>query len=115
MQDGTGMQDSTPIIDYLEETFPEPQIHPDEPALRFMSELLEEFGDEWANKWMFHYRWKRQQDIDEVALRLATENMPDAPLASRQKLAAAVADRMGSTSPSGGRGFAVGSNEVRQS
>ena len=57
-----GLQDSTPIIDALEPRFPEPSIHPDDPVAAFISALLEEFGDEWGNKWMFHYRWAREVD-----------------------------------------------------
>lgn len=57
LPDGTSMQDSTPILEHLEQAFPEPSLHPEDPALRFLSELLEEYGDEWGNKLMFHYRW----------------------------------------------------------
>ncbi|NND67887.1 MAG: glutathione S-transferase family protein, partial [Halioglobus sp.] len=57
MPDGSVLQDSTPILDMLEERYPEPAIHPADPALRFLSILLEEYGDEWGNKLMFHYRW----------------------------------------------------------
>ena len=57
MPDGAAIQDSTPIIELLEEKEPEPSLHPGEPALRFLSILLEEYGDEWANKLMFQYRW----------------------------------------------------------
>ena len=60
--DGTGIQDSTPIIDHVEKLFPEPSIHPAEPVTQFVSALIEEFGDEWGNKWMFHYRWARDVD-----------------------------------------------------
>ena len=56
--DGEGLQDSTPIIERLEAQVPAPAIHPDDPTLKFLSQLIEEFGDEWGNKWMFHYRWK---------------------------------------------------------
>jgi len=55
--EGTGIQDSTPIIEQLEESFPEPSVHPVDGVARFLSALIEEFGDEWGNKWMFHYRW----------------------------------------------------------
>ena len=54
---GTAMQDSTPILDYLEQNHPSPSLHPTDPAVRFLSELIEEYGDEWGNKLMFHYRW----------------------------------------------------------
>lgn len=57
LSDGTAMQDSTPILDMLESAHPEPSLHPEDPALRFLSELMEEYGDEWGNKLMFHYRW----------------------------------------------------------
>jgi glutathione S-transferase len=73
--DGRGMQDSTPIIEALEAEFPEPSIHPPDPTLRFVSELIEEFGDEWGNKWMFHYRWARPADQDSAALRIAQSMM----------------------------------------
>ena len=63
--EGTGIQDSTPIIDAMEKLHPEPSIHPDDAALRFISALIEEFGDEWGNKWMFHYRWAR--DVDQIS------------------------------------------------
>ena len=69
-----GMQDSTPIIDALELQYPEPSIHPPDPTARFLSALLEEFGDEWGNKWMFHYRWWREVDQISAAERLAGGN-----------------------------------------
>jgi glutathione S-transferase len=60
--DDKGMQDSTPIIEAIEADHPMPAIHPSDPVARFVSVLLEEFGDEWGNKWMFHYRWARTAD-----------------------------------------------------
>jgi glutathione S-transferase len=63
--EGTGIQDSTPIIERIEKLYPEPSIHPDDPVARFISALVEEFGDEWGNKWMFHYRWAR--DVDQIS------------------------------------------------
>ena len=60
-----GIQDSTPIIDAMDKLFPEPSIHPEDGIARFISALIEEFGDEWGNKWMFHYRWSR--DVDQIS------------------------------------------------
>src|SRR5262249_28799753 len=76
--DGVGIQDSTPIIDHMEKLYPEPSIHPDDPVARFMSVLMEEFGDEWGNKWMFHYRWAREVDQRASAGRLARMRAPTA-------------------------------------
>lgn len=57
-----GLQDSTPIMETLDARFPEPSIHPADPALAFLSALIEEFGDEWGNKLMFHHRWFAEVD-----------------------------------------------------
>ena len=76
--DGTGLQDSTPLVETLEGTFPDPSIHPDEPILKFVSSLLEEFGDEWGNKWMFHFRWARVVDQIGCSQRIAEQMIPDA-------------------------------------
>ena len=69
------MQDSTPIIEALEDAHPEPGIHPPGVALRFLSALLEEFADEWGNKWMFHMRWAREVDQVVVSERFARANL----------------------------------------
>jgi glutathione S-transferase len=72
--DGSAVQDSTPIIEALEIEHPEPGIHPADPALAFVSALIEEYGDEWGNKWMFHYRWTYAPDQKSAAERLARAN-----------------------------------------
>ena len=74
--EGEGLQDSTPILEAYEAKFPEPSIHPREPVAAFVSALLEEFGDEWGNKWMFHYRWARDVDQISAAGRIARASMP---------------------------------------
>ena len=90
-----GIQDSTPIIERLEASFAEPSIHPPDPALAFLSALLEEFGDEWGNKWMFHYRWRREADQRSAAERLAAGMLPaDAGPEQRDPAARAIRERM---------------------
>ena len=56
--------DSTPIIKRLENEFKERGIIPDDPALALIHYLLEDFGDEWVTKYMFHYRWYFEEDAD---------------------------------------------------
>ncbi|MBW2447538.1 MAG: glutathione S-transferase family protein [Deltaproteobacteria bacterium] len=74
--DEQGLQDSTPILDRIEAEHPEPSVHPGDPVAGFVSTLLEEFGDEWGNKWMFHYRWAREVDQVASAGRIARNMLP---------------------------------------
>jgi len=92
--EGTGIQDSTPIIDQIEKLHPEPSIHPDDPLLRFVSALFEEFGDEWGNKWMFHYRWTREVDQICSAGRIARMRGPKASEQEHAAFAGQVRSRM---------------------
>jgi glutathione S-transferase len=91
--DGEAMQDSTPIIEQLEQRFPEPAIHPEDPVAAFVSSLLEEFGDEWGNKWMFHYRWAREADQVSASERIAAA-MSGASGEALARAAAGVRERM---------------------
>ncbi|SJZ53085.1 Glutathione S-transferase [Enhydrobacter aerosaccus] len=105
---GEGVQDSTPIIEKFEAAVGGPSIVPEDPALAFLSALLEEYGDEWGNKWMFHYRWAYPADCWATAERIAQQMMGhQGPLAVAQARAA-IAERM-----SGRLGF-VGSNATTQ-
>jgi len=56
--------DSTPIIRRLEAEFSARSVIPEDPALAFVNYLLEDFGDEWCTKYMFHYRWYPALDAD---------------------------------------------------
>lgn len=104
--EGTGIQDSTPIIDTMEKLYPEPSIHPDDHVARFISELIEEFGDEWGNKWMFHYRWARDVDQISAAGRIARMLGPTADEEKHAAFAAQMRVRMVN------RVWFVGSNEA---
>jgi len=76
--DGGSLQDSTPIIEAIDARHPDPSIHPTDPVARFVSTLLEEFGDEWGSKWLFHLRWAREVDQISSACRMASAMMPGA-------------------------------------
>ena len=92
--DGTGIQDSTPIMEKLEADFPQPSIHPEDPDLNFLSALIEEYGDEWGNKLMFHHRWFGEADQLATAHVLARGGMPDASWEEVDKAASSVRERM---------------------
>lgn len=103
-----GLQDSTPILEGIEAVHKEPSVVPDDPALAFVSALLEEYGDEWGNKWMFHYRWRYQPDAWATSERIAQQMMGAEGTLAVAQARAAVAERM-----MGRLGF-VGSNDKTQ-
>jgi glutathione S-transferase len=55
--------DSTPLIRRFEAEFPGRKALPSNPVLGFINDLLEDYGDEWLTKAMFHYRWYYADDI----------------------------------------------------
>jgi glutathione S-transferase len=90
-----GIQDSTPIIEKMEALVPQPTIYPQDPALRFVSALIEEYADEWGNKHMFHYRWFYEPDQRSAAERIARMSLPaDASAETVEQALAGVRERM---------------------
>ncbi|MGB0922117.1 MAG: glutathione S-transferase family protein [Alphaproteobacteria bacterium] len=61
------MSDTTPILDHLEVAYPERPLRPQDPALRLIDSLLEDYGDEWLSKCMFHYRWAYAPDTKKAS------------------------------------------------
>jgi glutathione S-transferase len=55
--------DSTPLIRRFEAAVAGRAAIPTDPALALIDALLEDFGDEWLTKAMFHYRWQYDADI----------------------------------------------------
>lgn len=66
--------DSTPIIRRLERDFPGRSVIPNNDSLAFLDYLIEDFGDEWCTKFMFHYRWDKAEDIDHAGTMLPLWN-----------------------------------------
>lgn len=63
---GEATVDSSPQIMRLEGEFSGRSVVPNDPALAFIDSLIEDFGDEWVTKAMYHYRWAYQDDIDKA-------------------------------------------------
>jgi len=92
--DGSVLQDSTPIMEKIETRFPDPSIIPEDQNLSFLAAMLEEYGDEWVNKPMFHYRWWRDEDQLAVANGLAKSIAPNTSEEEQGQLAKDLRKRM---------------------
>ena len=81
--------DTTPVIRRFENEYPNRKLLPEDPALSFINYLLEDFGDEWVTKYMFHYRWYFDEDADNASTVLPLTdlavNMPDEILKDAKK------------------------------
>lgn len=66
-QPARAMSDTTPIFNHLEDAFPDRRLRPADPALRLIDLLLEDYGDEWLSKCMFHYRWAYAPDTKKAS------------------------------------------------
>ena len=74
--EGEVLQDSTPVIQKLEQVFTQKSITPKEPDTAFVSRLIEEYADEWAVKQMFHYRWRYSDDQNYASQRFGELFVP---------------------------------------
>jgi glutathione S-transferase len=61
------MIDSSPQIERLETMFAERSLVPTDPVVAFIDYLIEDYGDEWVTKMMYHYRWYYDDAIDKAA------------------------------------------------
>ncbi len=82
--DDIAVQDTTEIIDFLEERFPEPSIYPSTPCQKLTSLLFELYGDEWLLLPAMHYRWTYNEDF--ALKEFGRIAAPDAPQETRRKI-----------------------------
>jgi len=68
--------DSTPLALMLEDRHSDRSIIPDDPAMAFLSYLVEDMADEWVTKMMFHYRWDLEIDQRYSSRQIISDNSP---------------------------------------
>ncbi len=98
--------DSSPILRRLETEFSGRSVLPDDLALGFLNTLVEDYGDEWLTKAMFHYRWAFDDDIAHGGPLLAFWNDPTLPGDVAEQFGGAFAQRQVD------RLWVVGSNDT---
>ena len=79
LPDGRFMTDTTPMISWFEERYPDPPVIPEEPVLKFLSHLIEDYAEEWLWRPAMHYRWSYQTDRLHLARKIVDELMTDVP------------------------------------
>lgn len=92
--DGTTLNDSTPLIEVLEQRHPgDRSIVPSDPAQAFLAFLIEDMADEWLTKAMYHYRWWYEADRAFAALWVTGDRDPGGAPAGREQAGQAFIDR----------------------
>jgi len=80
LDDGRWASDTTPILRWFEQAHPSPpSIYPEDPALRFVSLLLEDHADEWLWRPAMHYRWSFLRDREHASGHLVDEMLAGVP------------------------------------
>lgn len=72
--------DSTAIILHLETRHPEPSIVPNDPVLRFLDFLLDDFSDEWLYRHAVGSRWLYEENRISGSWDIAREGSLEVPL-----------------------------------
>jgi len=78
--DGRWLQDSTPIIDFLDSRHLRGAVIPTDPEQAFFSRLLEDYADEWLWRPALHYRWSFRPDARLLGRRIAEDIVDDLPV-----------------------------------
>lgn len=87
--EGQTLQDSTDIIEALEQRHGGPAITPASGVRRLVAALLELYGDEWLLIAAMHYRWHHNRDWAQAAF--GALSAPDAPAHKQREIGAQLA------------------------
>jgi glutathione S-transferase len=80
LADDRWLTDTTPIIAWLDERYPDVAITPRNPVTAFFSLLLEDYADEWLWRPAMHYRWDYAEGAAHQGRVLADAHGEDVPL-----------------------------------
>lgn len=80
LADGRWLTDTTPIVEWLDQQYPELEIVPRNPLLAFFSRLLEDYADEWLWRPAMHFRWSYEESAKHLSRVLVEENTRDVPV-----------------------------------
>lgn len=98
--EGIAVQDTTEIIDFLEERFPEAPVYPKTPVRRLAALLFELYADEWLVVPAMYYRWWFKDDnYDFIVSEFGKTSAPDASAEDQKKMGATIAGFFGGALP----------------
>ena len=79
LEDGRWVTDSTLILQWLDTAYPQYPLLPQDPVMRFVSLLLEDYADEWLWRPAMHYRWHYAPDAARLSRHISEELLSDMP------------------------------------
>ncbi len=85
--------DSSPLIERLETMHTERSLVPTDPVVAFLDYLIEDYGDEWVTKQMYHYRWYYDDAIDKAGSLLPLDQDQQMPEHRWQRAKQFITDR----------------------
>lgn len=71
--DGKWLFDTTPLIQWFEQRYTDAPVLPQDPALRFLALLVEDYGDEWLWRPSMWWRWMPRASRWALGWRIAEE------------------------------------------
>jgi hypothetical protein len=77
----------------LEDRHEDRSLIPDDPLVAYLSDFIEDFGDEWCAKMMFHYRWYREVDRAYSSRQVISDNTPGLRSEALKQAARAICDQ----------------------
>ena len=80
LADGRWLTDTTPILAWLDQRYPDRGVIPRDPVPAFFSRLLEDHADEWLWRPAMHYRWDYPEGAHHMSRALVDEIRPPIPL-----------------------------------